>query len=167
MVRGRQVEMQRVGQRDAHGGLAGGQKRNGGGVAALKPVRGHREFGRFPEDGAPMEIAADEGMVLPKAFGQAVGKVIRSVARVHSHSTATGILAIEGALPIFSEGPQPDVLSRLVVQLVPVVAPAALGGADTGPARGAVDGAGVARGFDEGLDESSRRSRYRHSGRLA
>ena len=67
------------------------------------------------------------------------------------------ILPIEGSFPIFSEGPEPDVLARLVEQLVPVVAPASLGGSDMEPARSPVDGAGVARDLDEGFDERRRR----------
>ena len=61
------------------------------------------------------------------------------------------ILPVEGALPILSEGPEPHVLPGLVVQLVPIVAPASLGGSDMEPAGGPVDGAGVSRGLDEGL----------------
>ena len=49
------------------------------------------------------------------------------------------ILAIEGSFPIFSEGPEPDVLLGLVVVLLPVVAPATLGGSDVGPAQCPVD----------------------------
>ena len=63
------------------------------------------------------------------------------------------ILAIEGSFPVFSQGPEPYVLAGLVVELVPVVSAAPLGGADMDPARCLVDGAGVARGLDEGLDE--------------
>ena len=66
------------------------------------------------------------------------------------------ILAIEGAFPIPSQGPEPDILFRLVGLPVPVVAPAPLGGPDAGPAGGPVNGAGVARGLDEGLDEHGR-----------
>ena len=40
------------------------------------------------------------------------------------------ILAIEGAFPIPSQGPEPDILFRLVGLPVPVVAPAPLGGPD-------------------------------------
>ena len=46
------------------------------------------------------------------------------------------ILAIECAFPVFSQGPEPDVLFRLVVLLLPVVASAALGGSDTDPTGG-------------------------------
>ena len=59
-----------------------------------------------------------------------------------------GILPIEGASPIFSEGAEPDVLFGLGSFRVPVVAAPALGGPDAGPARRAVDGAGVSRGLD-------------------
>ena len=55
------------------------------------------------------------------------------------------ILPIEGTPPIFSEGAQPDVLFRLGSCRVPVVASAALGGPDAGPARRPVDGTGVSR----------------------
>ena len=58
------------------------------------------------------------------------------------------ILAIEGAFPIPSQGPEPDILFRLVVLLVPVVAPPPLGGSEMDPSRGPVDGAGVSRRFD-------------------
>ena len=51
------------------------------------------------------------------------------------------------------EAAQPDVLFRFVVQLESVVAAAAAGGSDMGPARGLVEGAGVARSLDEDLDE--------------
>ena len=43
------------------------------------------------------------------------------------------ISTIEGSLPIHSQGPQPNVLPGLVEQLVPVVAPASLGGSDADP----------------------------------
>ena len=66
------------------------------------------------------------------------------------------ILAIEGAFPIPSQGPEPDIFFRLVGLPVAVVAPAPLGGPDAGPAGGPVNGAGVARGLDEGLDEHGR-----------
>ena len=46
------------------------------------------------------------------------------------------ILAIEGAFPIPSQGPEPDILFRLIGLPVPVVAPAPLGGPDAGPAAG-------------------------------
>ena len=45
------------------------------------------------------------------------------------------ILAIEGAFPIPSQGPEPDILFRLVGLPVPVVAPAPLGGPDAGSSR--------------------------------
>ena len=63
------------------------------------------------------------------------------------------ILAIEGAFPVPSQGPEPDILFRLVVVPVPVVAPAPLGGADMDPARCPVDRAGISRGLYESLDE--------------
>ena len=66
------------------------------------------------------------------------------------------ILAIEGAFPIPSQGPEPDIFFRLVGLPVAVVAPAPLGGPDAGPAGCPVDRAGVARGLDEGLDEHGR-----------
>ena len=66
------------------------------------------------------------------------------------------MLPIEGAPPIFLEGAEPDVLFRLSSFVMPVVAPASLGGPYMGPARGLVDGAGVARGLDEGLNEHRR-----------
>ena len=67
-----------------------------------------------------------------------------------------GILAIESALPIASEGAEPDILFWLGAFHVRVVAPSTLSGPDMGPAGGSIDGAGVARGFDEGLDEHGR-----------
>ena len=63
------------------------------------------------------------------------------------------IFAIECALPIASEGPEPDVLAGIVEELVPVIAPPALSGSDVDPAVGPVDGAGVAGPFDERFDE--------------
>ncbi len=54
-----------------------------------------------------------------------------------------GVLAVERSLPIPSERTEPDVLAGLVVELVPVVAPAPLGGPNVDPARRLVDGAGV------------------------
>ena len=65
------------------------------------------------------------------------------------------ILAIEGAFPIPSQGPEPDILFRLVGLPVPVVAPAPLGGPDAGPAGGPVNGAGVARGLDPKVSMST------------
>ena len=53
-----------------------------------------------------------------------------------------------------SEGSEPDLLLRLVVQFVPVVAPAPLGGFDMDPAGGPVDGAGEAQGLDESLSKA-------------
>ena len=55
------------------------------------------------------------------------------------------LLPIEGALPIFPEGPEPDVLLWLAAFVMPVVAPTALGASDPGPVRGPVGGAGVTR----------------------
>ena len=66
------------------------------------------------------------------------------------------ILAIEGAFPVPSQGPEPDILFRLVVLPVPVVAPAPLGGADMDPARCPVDRAGISRDLYESLDEHGR-----------
>ena len=66
------------------------------------------------------------------------------------------ILAIEAAFPVSSQGPEPDILFRLVELPVPVVAPAPLGGADMDPARCPVDRAGISRGLDECLDEHGR-----------
>ena len=66
--------------------------------------------------------------------------------------TGCSILPIEGALPIFSEGAEPDVLFRLGSFRMRVIAPTALGCSDPDPARGPINGAGVARG-------SRRRSR--------
>ena len=66
------------------------------------------------------------------------------------------MLAVEDALPIPLERPEPDVLSGLVVELIAVVAPSSLGGPDVSPTRSPVDSAGVARGLDEGLDEHGR-----------
>ena len=53
------------------------------------------------------------------------------------------ILAVEGAFPIPSQGPEPDILFRLVGLPVPVVAPVPLGGPDAGPAGGPVNGTAV------------------------
>ena len=69
---------------------------------------------------------------------------------------ARRILTIEGAFPVPSQGPEPDILFRLVLLPVPVVVPAPLGGADMDPAGGPVDRAGVARGLYESLDEHGR-----------
>ena len=63
------------------------------------------------------------------------------------------ISPVESSSPVLAEGPEPDVLYGLVAPDVPVVASAALGGADAGPSRGLVESAGEARGFDESLDE--------------
>ena len=65
-----------------------------------------------------------------------------------------GILPIEGAPPISSEGPEPDVLAGFVVELAPVVATAPLGGPDMDPAGGPVDRSGIARCFDERFDQN-------------
>ena len=69
---------------------------------------------------------------------------------------ARRILTIERAVPVSSQGPEPDILFRLVVLPVPVVAPAPLGGADMDPARCPVDRAGISRGLYERLDEHGR-----------
>ena len=69
---------------------------------------------------------------------------------------ARRILTIERAFPVSSQGPEPDILFRLVVLPVPVVAPAPLGGADMDPARCPVDRAGISRGLYESLDEHGR-----------
>ena len=73
-------------------------------------------------------------------------KVIRLLACLRAYPIpGAGILAIEGALPIPSEGPKPDILAGFVVVLVPVVASAALGGSDMDPARGPIEAIGVGR----------------------
>ena len=69
---------------------------------------------------------------------------------------ARRILTIERAFPVPSQGPEPDILFRLVVLPVPVVVPAPLGGADMDPARCPVDRAGISRGLYESLDEHGR-----------
>ena len=69
---------------------------------------------------------------------------------------ARRILTIERAFPVPSQGPEPDILFRLVVLPVPVVAPAPLGGADMDPARCSVDRPGISRGLYERLDEHGR-----------
>ena len=69
---------------------------------------------------------------------------------------ARRILTIERAFPVSSQGLEPDILFRLVVLPVPVVAPAPLGGADMDPARCPVDRAGISRGLYERLDEHGR-----------
>lgn len=51
-----------------------------------------------------------------------------------------------GGLPVPSEGPEPDVPFGLVVEVLDVVAPTALGGADAGPLGGATDSTGLAQG---------------------
>ena len=56
----------------------------------------------------------------PHTFGQALDECGRSCPR-------RLILPVEGALPIISEGPEPDVLPGFVAQLVPMVAPTSLG----------------------------------------
>ena len=55
----------------------------------------------------------------------------RSSGSWHAYSGRRKILTIEGALPVPSKGPEPDVLFRLVVLFVPLVAPAPLGGSDS------------------------------------
>ena len=59
------------------------------------------------------------------------------------------ISPIQSSLPALPQGPQPDVLLRLVPFGVAVVSPAPLGGSDEGPSGGLVEGAGEARGLDE------------------
>ena len=67
--------------------------------------------------------------------------------------TVDMISPVESAPPVLPQGPQPDVLLRLLPSGVAVVSTAPLGGSDEGPARRLVQGAGEAQGLDEGRVE--------------
>ena len=62
-------------------------------------------------------------------------------------------LPVEGALPVPPQGPQPDVLLGFVEAFVPIIASAALGGADPDPSGSLANRPGVSGYLYKGFDQ--------------